>query len=348
MRADRAAQKICQIFVFVLMGSYPFAGKRRKTDTAKKLYLKDQLLMNLVGESTSLLVTEDSYEAMETNEAALSQKSNKVKLVRQVHILLMVLPEKRKCRKHLRFSVNKEEKCNEKKALSTLRKFLSKQIVDKKRGKGRRYSPALKVFLSSIKTESTQATYYMNAFNQYESNPKEMWKKISDLTNKKTKSTNISEIKEDGVMLTDPTEVANSFNKFFSEIGPDLSDKLPEPDYLPESYVNPINSEFYFQTITETEVFKLLTTLKTSKATGHDRISAKLLKDSADVITKTLTQIFNKSVLLGKFPDDMKVAIISSIYKTGSKTETTNYRPVSVLSVVAKIFEIFEIYLAAA
>ena len=46
--------------------------------------------------------------------------------------------------------------------------------------------------------------------------------KISDLTNKKTKSTNISEIEEDGVMLTDPPEVANSFNKFFSEIGPDL------------------------------------------------------------------------------------------------------------------------------
>jgi retron-type reverse transcriptase len=52
-----------------------------------------------------------------------------------------------------------------------------------------------------------------------------------------------------------------------------------------------------------------------------------------------VTQIFNKSVLLGKFTDDMKVAIISPIYKTGSKTETTNYRPVSVLSVVAKIFE---------
>ena len=75
-----------------------------------------------------------------------------------------------------------------------------------------------------------------------------------------------------------------------------LTDKLPEPDYLPESYVNPINFDFYFQTITEAEVFKLLSTLKTSKATGYDRISAKLLKDSADVITKTLTQIFNKSV----------------------------------------------------
>ena len=112
-----------------------------------------------------------------------------------------------------------------------------------------------------------------------------------------------------------------------------------ESNYAPESYVKSINDDFHFRTITESEVLKLLSTLKTSKATGHDKISPKLLKDSADKITKSLTQIFNKSILVGKFPDDLKIAIISLIYKTGNKTESTNYRPISVLSVVAKIFE---------
>ena len=167
----------------------------------------------------------------------------------------------------------------------------------------------------------TKATYYMNAFNHCESNPKEMWRKISDLTNKKTKTTDVSEIAEGGVTLTDPTEVANSFNKFFSEIGPNLADKLPNPDYPPESYVKSINADFHFRTITESEVLKLLTTLKTSKATGHDRFPAKLLKDSADIIAKILTHIFNKSLLSGKFPDDLKISIISPIYKSGNKTE---------------------------
>ncbi len=102
---------------------------------------------------------------------------------------------------------------------------------------------------------------------------------------------------------------------FFSEIGPNLSDKLPNSNYAPESYVKCINDDFHFRTITESEVLKLLSTLKTSKATGHDKISPKLLKDSADIITKSLTQIFNKSILVGKFPDDLKIAIISPIYK---------------------------------
>ena len=52
----------------------------------------------------------------------------------------------------------------------------------------------------------------------------------------------VSEIAEGGVTLTDPTEVANSFNKFFSEIGPNLSDKLPNPDYPPQSYVKSIST----------------------------------------------------------------------------------------------------------
>ena len=66
--------------------------------------------------------------------------------------------------------------------------------------------------------------------------------------------------------------------------------------------------------------------INTSKATGHDRISPKLLKDSADIIAESLTVIFNKSIETGIFPDDLKVACISPIYKGESKTECSNYR----------------------
>ncbi len=113
------------------------------------------------------------------------------------------------------------------------------------------------------------------------------------------------------------TPLTNSLAKLH---GPNLSEQLPNSNYAPESYVKSINDDFHLRTIIESEVLKLLSTLKTSKATGHDKISPKLLKDSADIITKPLTQIFNKSILVEIFPDDLKIVIISPFYKTGNKT----------------------------
>ena len=69
--------------------------------------------------------------------------------------------------------------------------------------------------------------------------------------------------------------------------------------------------------------------IKESKATGHDRISPKILMDCADVIAHSLTNVFNKSIQTGIFPDDFKLACISPIFKNGSKSDRNNYRPIS-------------------
>ena len=54
----------------------------------------------------------------------------------------------------------------------------------------------------------------MNAFNHCESNPKEMWRKISDLANKETKTTNITEIAEGGIYFSDLIEMRTSLTIF--------------------------------------------------------------------------------------------------------------------------------------
>ena len=81
--------------------------------------------------------------------------------------------------------------------------------------------------------------------------------------------------------------------------------------------------------------------IKESKATGHDRVSPKIVKDCADVIAHaSLANIFNKSIQTGILPGDFKLACISPIFKTGSKSDRNNYmyRTISALSVVAKVF----------
>ena len=91
--------------------------------------------------------------------------------------------------------------------------------------------------------------------------------------------------------------------------------------------------------VTVSEVHKILSSIDASKSTGHDGISNKLLKDAVDIISYPLALIFNTSINTGIFPYDFKTAVISPIHKAGCKTECSNYRPISVLSRVAKIFE---------
>ena len=76
-----------------------------------------------------------------------------------------------------------------------------------------------------------------------------------------------------------------------------------------------------------------------SKATGIDKIPAKVLKISADIIAPSLTAIFNLSLHTAIFVSEWKLPGVQPIYKSEDKSKYENYLPISVLPVVSKIFK---------
>lgn len=86
-------------------------------------------------------------------------------------------------------------------------------------------------------------------------------------------------------------------------------------------------------------VLSILCKLNSSKATGLDQLSPRFVKDGAALIVSPLTHILNLSFKSGELPDDIKAARVTPIHKKNSKLDAGNYRPVSILSTISKLFE---------
>ena len=96
---------------------------------------------------------------------------------------------------------------------------------------------------------------------------------------------------------------------------------------------------FRFQTVTEQDILKQLRKLNRICATGVDNIPTCYIKDTAYVIGKPITFIINLSLKTGMFPNELKMARITPVYKSGAKDSFDNFRPISILPALSKIFE---------
>ena len=94
-----------------------------------------------------------------------------------------------------------------------------------------------------------------------------------------------------------------------------------------------------FTPVDDATVLKAIKSLKNGKSPGPDKVSTMLVKDAADLICKPLVMIYNSSMESGIFPDLWKLARVTPIFKSGNKSDANNYRPISVISVFARIFE---------
>ena len=138
--------------------------------------------------------------------------------------------------------------------------------------------------------------------------------------------------------------MSSLFNKFFTSIGITLANAIKQKCRQFQSPGNQppgVNSTFKFQEIQITSVLKNLSKLKTNKSTGLDRITARLLKDAAVVFALSLTQIFNLSLSSSSFPQIWKNGRVTPIFKSGERSNMSNYRPITVLPTLSKILKRF-------
>ena len=175
---------------------------------------------------------------------------------------------------------------------------------------------------------SSKREYYTKMINDNITDSKKMWSILKEVTNHNYKE----EITPDIINK----ETANRFNNFFSNVGIHVQKKL---NVLIKRPTLNKNGKFKFQQETTEKVEYLIKRIKPKVATGHDELSASLIKEAMPVIIEDLKNMINLSYETCSFPNQLKIARIKAIHKKGENNDPANYRPVSILTVISKVFE---------
>ena len=199
-----------------------------------------------------------------------------------------------------------------------------------------------KIVRRSIEVEKKR--YFERRFETYKNNMKKTWITIGESLNRHKKKSDLPlSFIHNNRELTIPTDIANAFNSHFAAIGRNIaaaldSDHIKDQTY--STYLNtPHRSEWRFKCVSEFEIIIAINNLENKSSAGCDGISNKLLKYIKGVVTKPLTLIINQMIVTGIYPKAFKASKVSPILKKGDNTLLSNYRPISLLPTISKIFE---------
>ena len=147
-------------------------------------------------------------------------------------------------------------------------------------------------------------------------------------------------MKINGTETSDPQKIADSFNNFFGTIAEKTKSKIVHTNKAHTEYLkNPNNRSLFLRPVTILEIHNIIMSLDKNKANGPASIPTNILKILVPHMSVMISKIINLTFSTGIFPDCLKYADIVPIHKKDSKLLVENYRPISLLSNINKVFE---------
>ena len=170
---------------------------------------------------------------------------------------------------------------------------------------------------------------------------KGIWQVINKESGKLPYNNYNMQLRNNTELITDPSIISEKFNSYFINIVKDLLNKNSayQPKHTSQHDIKTCPWSMFLSPITENEVENVISKLKGKLSSGFDEIPEILVKHCSHYIVKPLTHVFNLSFKSGTFPQLMKKAKISPLFKKGDKQDIQNYRPIAILSVFSKLLE---------
>ena len=190
-------------------------------------------------------------------------------------------------------------------------------------------------------TRASKFNHYNNYFQENRLNLFKTWEGIRDIINitKKSKN-NINSIQVNSKDIIDPAIIANEFNNHFTTIAKEIEAKLLAPNLHFSNYLSePVEETLTFRATNELEVTSIINSLNARKAFGPASIPTNFSKLFKDELSKPISLLANISLHTSMFPNILKTANVTPIFKNDDPALCNNCRPISLLSNISKIFE---------
>ena len=178
--------------------------------------------------------------------------------------------------------------------------------------------------------------YFVNKFKEAEGNPAKTWRIIKLVVNPRAAPT-IPDIPD----AHSDNQVANIMCAHFTDIGRSVSDSVAQSpsdgsynDFLDEA----AEVSIFLRPVTLAELETTVKSMKNSAA-GSDFFSVRILRSVFSIISGHLLYLINSCFKSGVYPDCLKSAHVVPLFKSGDKNDMNNYRPISMLPIISRLFE---------
>ena len=168
---------------------------------------------------------------------------------------------------------------------------------------------------------------------------RQTWRTVNTLFGRSTdKTNNITLLDDNGEDVSYRKSVSNMFCDYFSTIATKLNENIPNSNTDPMKYMPPRQCQSFFASPASVAETKKMMSMP-NKEFNKNSIPIFIYKKIVDFIAPLLCNLFNRSVLEGRFPAVLKIAWVTPIHKSKSPKVTSNFRPISLLFFFAKIIE---------
>ena len=147
-------------------------------------------------------------------------------------------------------------------------------------------------------------------------------------------------LKHNSFLLFNPVKTDETFNLFFTNIGPNIAKRIPKGKKSPMTYLNvKILKSFFFYPSTPDKTIKITKSFSNNKSAGRNSLPAPILKNCPDVLSFSISYLVNLSFIIGEYSNLCKIAKIISLFEKDDPLDCFSFRPIPLLSTFSKLFE---------